>query len=210
MTAPEVSSAREDQITGLGALIATAFDDDPLFTWAVPDRERRHRRLPAWAVASVRTGLAHGVVDTVDGGSVAVWYAPGHTPRMLDQLRGGALGALLRLRPGDVRRLAAAERQAQAAHRHHDPESAAWYLAFLAVDPEHQGQGHAGALLRHGLARADRTGAPVWLETNAERNVAIYERFGFEVVAHERADGLPEFWGLLRPARGAEEPARED
>ncbi|MGC5627664.1 GNAT family N-acetyltransferase [Georgenia sp. Z1344] len=210
MTTPEVVPVTRSDVERLGAVIATAFDDDPLFTWAVPDRERRNRRLPAWAAASVRTGLAHGVADTAGGGSIALWYAPGRTPRMVDQLRGGALGALLRLRPGDVRRLASAERQAETAHRRHDPGSAAWYLAFLAVAPEDQGKGYAGALLRHGLARADRTGAPVWLETNTARNVAMYERFGFEVVAHEPAGALPEFWGLLRQGRGAEEPLHDD
>lgn len=207
MTA-EVTPAAPGQDGELGALLTRAFDADPLFRWVLPDDGRRSRRLAPWAAASVRVARAHGVVDTAgEGGAVAVWYPPGRSPGALDQLFGGTTRPLIGLGPGAVLRLAAADRQAHAARRRHDRGSA-WYLAFLATHPDHQGRGLAGALLRRGLARADRTGVPVWLETNAARNVEMYSRFGFEAVAHEPAGRLPAFWGLLRPARGATEPGR--
>jgi len=44
-------------------------------------------------------------------------------------------------------------------------------LQSLGVDPEHQGKGHAGRLLRHMIARMDAAGLPVYLETAEEQNV---------------------------------------
>ncbi|MGO1739018.1 MAG: GNAT family N-acetyltransferase [Actinomycetaceae bacterium] len=203
----DIAPARAEDAGPLGDLVAAAFDADPLFTWVLPDRAQRRRRLARWATASVRLTLSHGVVDTAGGRGMASWQPPGRTPSALDRLRDGAVGAQLALGPGGLARIAAADRQAHAARRAHDP-GGSWYLALLAVHPGHRGQGLAGALLRHGLARADRTASPVWLETNAARNVSIYERFGFEVVAHEPEGQLPEFWGLLRPGQGSPEPPR--
>jgi GNAT superfamily N-acetyltransferase len=60
-----------------------------------------------------------------------------------------------------------------------------WYLEVLSVDPEAQGAGIGGALVRHGLDLAAAEGAGVFLETSVARNVPYYERFGFVVVAEE-------------------------
>ena len=57
-----------------------------------------------------------------------------------------------------------------------------WYLAVLAVDPEHQGKGYASRLLNETLSQIDKDGLPCYLETEGEKNVAIYQHFGFEVI----------------------------
>lgn len=58
-----------------------------------------------------------------------------------------------------------------------------WYLQLLGVDPGHQGQGYATALVNPMLARFDREGLPCCLDTMNGDNVAFYERFGFRVAA---------------------------
>ena len=57
-----------------------------------------------------------------------------------------------------------------------------WYLWVLGVDPSSQGQGIGGKLIEPVLARSDDEGVPCYLETQLERNVAFYERRGFEIV----------------------------
>ena len=57
-----------------------------------------------------------------------------------------------------------------------------WYLAVLAVDPKHQGKRYASKLLNEMLSHIDKEALPCYLETEGEKNVAIYQHFGFEVV----------------------------
>ena len=57
-----------------------------------------------------------------------------------------------------------------------------WYLAGLAVDPEHQGKGYGSKLLNETLSNIDEEGLPCYLETEGEKNVAMYKHFGFKVI----------------------------
>ena len=64
-----------------------------------------------------------------------------------------------------------------------------WYLQIIGVDPAYQGQGFSSRLLRPVLERIDRERMHCFLETNARKNVAIYRRFGFEVVSEDKMPG---------------------
>lgn len=57
-----------------------------------------------------------------------------------------------------------------------------WYLAVLAVDPKHQGKGYASKLLNEMLSYIDEEGLNCYVETEGEKNVSMYQHFGFEVV----------------------------
>ena len=57
-----------------------------------------------------------------------------------------------------------------------------WELVNLAVDPIHQGKGHTSTLMRPMLARIDNENLPCYLTTQNERNVSMYQRYGFEFI----------------------------
>ena len=57
-----------------------------------------------------------------------------------------------------------------------------WYLAILAVDPQHQRKGYASKLLNAMLSHIDEDGLHCYLETEGKKNVSMYQHFGFEVV----------------------------
>lgn len=57
-----------------------------------------------------------------------------------------------------------------------------FYLMAIGVLPESQGKGYGGQLLKHLCERADRETKAIYLETQTERNVHWYEKFGFHVV----------------------------
>jgi ribosomal protein S18 acetylase RimI-like enzyme len=81
----------------------------------------------------------------------------------------------------------------------HEPPEPLLYLSHIGVMPERQGEGLGTALMRDGLAGADRDGVPAWLETSIEANVAYYERFGFLTLVDEDApDGGPHIWFMRR------------
>jgi GNAT superfamily N-acetyltransferase len=74
-----------------------------------------------------------------------------------------------------------------------------WQLELLGTLPEHRRKGLARSLLERQLQRCDQDGAAAWLETTDPVNPPIYERFGFETIAH--IDGprwLPGYWVMRR------------
>jgi GNAT superfamily N-acetyltransferase len=85
--------------------------------------------------------------------------------------------------------------------------SGAWYLSIVGVAPVAQGRGVGGRLIRATLAEADQVGAPSFLETFSQRNVNLYERLGFAVVAsYEEPTTQSQYWIMQRAARFSCEP----
>jgi len=80
-----------------------------------------------------------------------------------------------------------------------------YYISLMMVDPSFQGKGLCGRLMRAACRAADADGLPTYLETGGERNVAVYRRFGFEVVdqlslSAEGFESYDEMFLMLRPA----------
>ncbi|GAA2434524.1 hypothetical protein GCM10010191_56240 [Actinomadura vinacea] len=84
----------------------------------------------------------------------------------------------------------------------HRPPMPLWFLGVVGVDPDRQGTGLGGAVIRPGLAAAEREGVPAFLETSEARNVTFYERLGFEATAqYDLPDGGPTTWSMIRNPR---------
>ncbi len=144
-----------------------------------------------------RIGLECGRVWVTPGcEAVSVWTTP-------DSTGIGEVFAELAPRFAELSgdRLGQSER-AEAVLNPHRPEEPVWFLGTVGVDPDNQGAGLAGAVIRPGVAEAEHAGVPVYLETSQERNVRIYRRFGFEVVADvEIPDDGPRTWSMMRSSR---------
>jgi ribosomal protein S18 acetylase RimI-like enzyme len=63
----------------------------------------------------------------------------------------------------------------------HDPLNQHWHLGPVGVLPSHQGKGIGTKLLNRFCQEVDACSAPAYLETDTDKNVRFYERFGFEV-----------------------------
>ncbi|MFB9568126.1 ribosomal protein S18-alanine N-acetyltransferase [Saccharopolyspora hordei] len=79
----------------------------------------------------------------------------------------------------------------------------------IGVDPEHQGRGVGGALLRALLARADELRATTFLEvrTDNETAIALYRKHGFEIIGLRKRYYQPsgaDAHTMRRPAVGTE------
>ncbi|MDX2295509.1 MULTISPECIES: GNAT family N-acetyltransferase [Streptomyces] len=72
----------------------------------------------------------------------------------------------------------------------HEPREPHWHLGPLAVHPDEQGRGIGTTLFRAFLDRIDEQGAPAFLQADVDRNVALYQKFGFEVVSRETILGV--------------------
>ncbi len=74
-----------------------------------------------------------------------------------------------------------------------------FYLHTLCVAPELQGKGLGGKLLRAVIEKSEQAGVYIYLETQTESNLSMYEKFGFELVQKQivpKTD-LP-VWELMR------------
>jgi ribosomal protein S18 acetylase RimI-like enzyme len=73
------------------------------------------------------------------------------------------------------------------------PETDAYYIDNIAIDPAHQGQGLGRYLIEHAATEANRLGLPaVRLHTNVAmtENLAIYTHIGFVETHRGTGDGF--------------------
>ncbi len=157
-------------------LFARAFYDDPTWSWAFPDDERRldqHRVL--WGL-HVRSAVPHGWVWTTDdGGAAALWVPPGQ-PELTEEAE-AQIPPMLRQELGqhadDVLELM------ETFDVNHPDDAPHYYLSLLGTDPDHRGQGKGMGLLAANLEQLDEIGMPAYLESSNRANDSRYERLGF-------------------------------
>lgn len=185
------------------ALLARAFQDDPVLCYTIPAPQDRARLLPWLIGANVRYGCLYGeVYATRELTGAAIWLPPGRTSiTLLRALRAGMVATPLKVGWSALRRLVAMEEYTARLHRRFAPPQH-WYLAQIGVEPARQGQGIGSALLQPMLARLDVAGLAAYLDTSKEANVAFYQKRGFQVVADgEMGAGGPHIWAMRREPR---------
>lgn len=185
--------------TGVAAMLARAFADDPAMRFIFPDPAERAIRLPRlFALLFEVDGPAGMRLLTAGGEAATLWRAPGRahsgTWEMIGhawpmwRALGGAIGRALKL--------------SSAVDSHH-PSGSYWYLHIAGCDPAAQGRGLGGAAVRSGLRRIAASGLPVYLETPLEQNVGFYQGLGFELTSDWQVPGGgPRFWSMIRAAGG--------
>lgn len=181
----------------LTAVLARAFDDDPLVNWAVAQDRRRARRVYEFMSTGLnRLTMPFGEVYTteaIQGG--ACWTPPGKWKLgMLQQLM--LLPSMAKVTTW--RRIPAIMGGINAVEKKH-PHDPHYYLLALGVEPELQGRSLGTQLMAPVLARCDAEGMPAYLESSKEVNVPLYERNGFKVTEEFTIpNGGPPIWLMWR------------
>lgn len=192
--------AGAQDVAVLSAMLARAFDDDPLSLYLFGAPRRRAVGLAKFFALQLRhTYLRHGEVwTTTDRAGAALWAPPSMPrPGAMDLVRILPVLPYLSIwgrKTADVVRLLAAYERARPREEH-------WYLGTLGTDPDRQGQGVGSELLRVVLDRLDHEGLPGYLESSKERNLAFYGRHGFEVTGEIVTPGGPTLWLMWRAPR---------
>jgi len=81
----------------------------------------------------------------------------------------------------------------------HDPAERHWHLGPVGIERELQGQGIGSLLLREFARAVDDDKATAWLETDKEVNVTFYRKHGFDVVAQDTVNGVPNWFMKREP-----------
>jgi ribosomal protein S18 acetylase RimI-like enzyme len=192
---PTIRRAGAPDTARLADILTAAFDNDPFITWLLSATETRPRRLRRFFTTLV---LSRMDVDREcyisEHGGAAVWAPPGAW-RM-------SAGQQVRALPGLARtvghHLPRALSSIAALEGRHPDEPAHWYLEALGVLPDRQGKGIGTRLLEPVLTRCDAERLPAYLETATERNLALYERLGFQVREEFDLGNGPHFWTMWR------------
>lgn len=66
--------------------------------------------------------------------------------------------------------------------RAHQPIVPFYYLWFIGVHPEHQGQGIGSKLLEEVIEFYKNEGRPFYLETSVASNLPWYQKYGFKII----------------------------
>lgn len=190
----EVRRATRDEMPDAIAAIVAAFLTDPTARFAWPAARGYLEAMPLaireFAGASFEHGTAYISGDLC---GTALWLPPGV------ETNGEAMERIFRAtaKPEHLDDLMVTFEKMDQAH----PREPHWYLPMIGVDPRAQGKGLGAALMRHGLARCDQDQTLAYLETGNSRNIPLYERFGFEVIAQFQIGAAPRVTPMLRRPR---------
>ena len=185
-------------------VLVRAFHEYPLLTYYYPDTLNRQKVAGYFLSFAVLAGIRYGEVfaTSPDMEGIAVWMPSENYPvSVWKMLRAIPLSVIFGFGRSGGYKMKLAGEHIDAVHkrlatfRH-------GFLQTIGVDPQFQGNGYAGKLLRPVLARMDKDSLPCYLETLDEKNVALYEHFGFGVIDKSaiRQTELTS-WAMLREAR---------
>jgi len=189
------------QVKSTSEVVARAFHSDPLMSHYFPDETERKQLLPPLYQFVLRYGTfcSEAYVTSPNLEGVALWLPPQETSMPLWKIpKAGALSLAFTVKLNALLKLWPLFRTSEKARKRHAPFPH-WYLFLIAVEPSYQGKGYASALLKPMLAHMDSERLPCYLETTEERNVSIYEHYGFRVAEVSKIPNTDiDFWAMLR------------
>ncbi|MFW9987421.1 MAG: GNAT family N-acetyltransferase [Candidatus Odinarchaeota archaeon] len=196
----------ERQAKSAAKTLARAFHDYPIHIYLFPDEDKRSRKVPILMEYLVRYGIIYGEVygssPNLEG--VAIWL-PFWDAEMTEErfikcrmsYRDGR-ELLSVVDEGFSKNFEPIEQCDYRCHKQY-ADFFNWYLYPIGVDPDHQGSGYAGILLRSKFEEIDKQDIPCYLETHKEKNVSLYQHFGYKTVETGIIRGTDlTFWAMLR------------
>lgn len=200
---PHVRRAAERERAAVSGVLHDAFvDEDGLNYWLRQGaaKEKARRR---FFDAAVRDAVhpERELWLAEDGGAplgAALWLAPGRKAFDHTLLQQVLMAPLVFSIAGGEGLKRGRELGARLADHH--PQQPHAHLVFLGVASSAQGRGVGSAMLKTMLAPLDAQGVTAYLEASKERNVALYQRHGFEVTGEFELPGV-RFWTMTRRPR---------
>ncbi|HTF29543.1 MAG TPA: N-acetyltransferase [Flavitalea sp.] len=192
MTTIKIAQASDER--GTISALTLAFTTDPMARWSLPDSTTYLAVFSSIAKAFGGGAFEKGTAYIADGfAGAALWLPPGVGS---DE---GTLKRVFEENTSDKIRGDMAKNFEQMEKFH--PTEPHWYLPMIGVDPAYQGSGIGSALLVESLKAVDRDGSIAYLESSNQRNIALYERHGFEVIGEIQSGSSPVLRPMLRKSR---------
>jgi len=183
-----------------------AFQDDPIMVFVYPDEKERKQKAQFGFYMlykyGMKFGLAYATSNNLEG--ITMWLPPGKVyPSTWTMMRLGGFYAMRKagLKIKAMRRTMAVFNYEEERHKELVPYDH-WYFQNIAVKPEEQGKGYGGLLISTLIKKVESDGLPIYVETNTEKAMSIYQKYGFEILEHVI---IPEtdipLWCMLRKVK---------
>jgi len=181
----------------------SAFQNDPVTIFTYPDENERKEKVQYGFYMLYKYGIKHGLAYATSRNleGITIWLPPNKTyPSTWTMMRYGGFYAMrkvgLKLKP--MKRIMTIFNYEDERHKELVPYDH-WYFQNIAVKPEEQGKGYGGLLISTMIKTIESDGLPIYVETNTEKSVSIYQKYGFEILEHTI---IPEtdvpLWCMLR------------
>lgn len=190
----QIRKATAPELHEIATALTDAFFDDPVFTWWIPDADRRRATLRPFFKLSTATFLVHDeVYVNGDLTGTVVWGPPTNPTGIEDEEE---YGSRLEQIVADVDLPRLYEIVAMLEEKH--PREPHFFLQWAGVVPDHQGQGIGSALLTPALQRCDRDRMSAYTEATSLRNRRLYERHGFTFLSEIAPASCPPLYRMWR------------
>jgi ribosomal protein S18 acetylase RimI-like enzyme len=188
-----------DELGTVVEILVDSFYDDPTWSWVFSDpRRRREQQRVVWQ-ALAEGAMRYQTVWLTEGDTAtSVWIPPGGA-ELSDEQDDALRGSLLELLGDEAHRVF----RVFEAFEHAQPQDEPHYvLSLLGTAGAHRGHGYGLGLLAENLTVVDDADVAAYLEASHPANVALYERYGFEIYGSFRLpDGGHDVTTMWRPRR---------
>ena len=176
---------QKKDLTRIGEVLADAFQHDPVWNKVFEGESHAEKKYRANFEAGVMHCLKYGEVyapsEALEG--VIAWvpgkYAditPWHT------IRSGAMRVAMRIGFSAAMKLGNVFKPIFEDRRMHMAGCTYLYVMMVGVATDLQGNGFGGQLIDAAIEKSEREGLRLYLETETEENVKMYEHFGFRLL----------------------------
>ncbi|MHA1915610.1 MAG: GNAT family N-acetyltransferase [Promethearchaeota archaeon] len=195
---------KRNQIKHAAEVLARAFLDDPLYIAYFPDLSRRVSQNYHLMKNNILYCMKYGEIfitsPNLEG--VALWQINDPKRKKQDypfKLFINWINFSLAVALGkDLETVQSIYSYTHSIHYELVP-SRHWYFFILGVDPGFQGKGYASHLIKPILTRIDNDHLPCYLDTNNEKNIELYQHFGFKTLKKYQIPGTDVTnWSMLR------------
>lgn len=192
--AASIQAATDFDANQVVATAVLAFCTDPIVRWGIADSHQYLTRYPdvvrAFSGKAIQNRTAY-YAGAFAG--VALWLPPG----VLFDVQ-AVIGALQSAVPEALQGDAFAVLEQMGNYHPKEPH---WYLPLMGVEPRYQRQGLGSALMKYALVACDRDMSLAYLEASSPKNLALYERHGFEVLGTIQVGSSPPVFPMVREPR---------
>ena len=176
---------QKGDITRVGEVLADAFQHDPLWNKIYEGESNIEKRFRAHFEVPVRYCLKYGEVyaPSKELEGVVAWV-PGKYVDMTAWrlIRSGAMGAAIRMGLNALKKMGSVFKPITEDRHKHMGGSTYLYLLVIGVATKLQGKGFGRKLIGTAIEKSEREGLQLYLETETEENVKMYEYFGFRLI----------------------------
>ena len=189
-----------NKLKAAGSVLSKAFHHDPIFNYLIPDTNQRLKTLNHYFQHVIKYGLRYGeVYSSPNLEGISVWLPPKNSSHTRwKAIKTGALVLPVKVKWKYLTLQNKIYKFTDNLHKKFAPNPH-WYLSLIGVGPDNQGKGVGKQLLSTTINRIDPENKPNYLETNTEKNVELFKRFGFRILQKVIVPDTKIFhWSLLR------------